>query len=147
VRVDFEPVDPEYEARVRRSFERQRYMSTLGVRLAGTSPGCAILEMSADDALTQAPGVLHAGVCTALMNSASVLAATTLVGPKTSVLAVEFKVDLIEPSQGVRFRAVAEVVSQGRTLTRCRARLEALGGGRTRLVAQMATTLANVSGR
>lgn len=143
---DFEPRDPDYESRVSGLFERQAYLQTLGASLQQVSPGRAEIAMSFRDDLAQQPGVLHAGVCTALLNSATVLAAHTLSAPGTTVLAVEFKVDLLEPAQGVRFRASAEVVRVGRTLTRCRGSLEALGGGRTRIVAQMVTTLVNVGG-
>jgi acyl-coenzyme A thioesterase PaaI-like protein len=43
---------------------------------------------------------------------------------------VEFKVNLLSPARGDRFRAVGEVVRAGRTLTVCSAQVVAWAGGR-----------------
>ena len=48
----FEPKNPDFDARVRDSFGRQKVMHTLGITIADLSPGRIVLEMAHNDALT-----------------------------------------------------------------------------------------------
>ena len=69
---EFEPKNPDYDARVRDSFERQKVMQTLGIGIAGLSPGRIVLEMVHNDALTQQHGFLHAGIVSTALVRVSV---------------------------------------------------------------------------
>jgi acyl-coenzyme A thioesterase PaaI-like protein len=55
------PRDPGFEARVRASFEIQRFMKLLGARLSTIDPGVVETELPVADDLTQPNRFLHAG--------------------------------------------------------------------------------------
>jgi acyl-coenzyme A thioesterase PaaI-like protein len=66
--------------------------------------------------------------------------------PDRDVLTVEFKVNLLSPARGERFRATGEVVRAGRTLTVCSAEVVAWADGREpKPVALMQATMMAVS--
>jgi uncharacterized protein (TIGR00369 family) len=111
------PRDPDYERRVRESFARQAAMHTLGISLASVAPGEVVLELPFRSDLTQQHGFLHAGVVTSAMDSACGYAALSLMDVGAAVLSVEFKVNLLAPARGRRFRALGRVVRAGRTIT------------------------------
>ncbi len=70
------------------------------------------------------------------------LRALTLMAPGSDVLSVEFKVNLLAPAVGDRFRAVGTVVRSGRTLTVCSGEVFALAEGRPdKQVALMQATM------
>lgn len=143
----FEPKNPDFDARVRDSFNRQKVMHTLGIGIADLSPGHIVLEMAHDAALTQQHGFLHAGIVSTALDSACGYAAFSLMPAEAAVLTVEFKINLLNPADGERFRFVADVVKPGRTLTVCEARAQAMKGGQERLVATMTATLMALVGR
>lgn len=64
-----------------------------------------------------------------------------------AVLTAEFKINLLNPADGERFRFVADVVKPGRTLTICEARAYAVKGQDEKLVATMTGTLMALIGR
>lgn len=141
------PRDPDYEARVRASFARQHFMATLGARLERVSPGEVVIAFGFRDDLTQQHGYLHAGVMTAVADSACGYAALTLMEPNAGVLAVEFKVNLLAPGKGPRFVAEARVVRSGRTLTVCSCEVFAEDGGARTTIALLQGTMMAVRGR
>ena len=111
------PKDPRFEERVRASFGRQAVMATLGATLARVAPGEVVIDLPFRPDLTQQHGFLHAGIVTSVMDSACGYAALSLMEPGTAVLSIEFKVNLIAPARGRRFRASGWVVKAGRTVT------------------------------
>lgn len=143
----FEPKNPAYDARVRDSFNRQNVMRTLGIRIADLTPGHIVLEMAHSADFTQQHGFLHAGVVSTALDSACGYAAFSLMPAEAAVLTVEFKINLLNPADGERFRFVADVVKPGRNLTICEARAYATKGGLEKLVATMTATLMALVGR
>ena len=137
--------DPDFHARVRRSFERQTFMAKLGAELATVEPGHVVIELPFRDDLVQQHGYLHAGVVTSVADSACGYAALSLMRPGVNVLSVEFKVNLLAPASGERFRAVGRVVRAGRTLTVCAGEVYALREGAALLVALMQATMMAVT--
>ncbi|MDB4915136.1 MAG: PaaI family thioesterase [Gemmatimonadetes bacterium] len=133
--------DPDYEARVRASFARQKFMATLGARLESVAPGEVIITLSFRDDLVQQHGFMHAGALTSVVDSACGYAALTLMEPGAAVLAVEFKVNLMAPASGTEFRAVGRVVRAGRTLTVCAGEFRSIGKERDTVVALMQGTM------
>ena len=113
----FNPRDPDFERRVRDSFARQAAMRTVGASLARVAPGEVELHLPFRDDLTQQHGFLHAGIVTAVIDSACGYAALSLMEAGTAVLSVEFKVNLLAPARGTLFRALGRVVRAGRNLT------------------------------
>jgi uncharacterized protein (TIGR00369 family) len=142
-----EPQDPEFESRVRASFARQRVMSLLGARVVEVAPGRVVLGITFRDDLTQQHGFLHAGVITAVADSACGYAALTLMPPGAAVLSVEFKVNLLAPAAGTEFIATGTVVRSGRTLSVCTAQVLARRADGDAVVALMQATMMAVRDR
>ena len=115
--------DPNFETRVRANFDRQGMLSTLGASMDHVCPGEVHLSAPFDSRFTQQDGFLHAGTVTTLMDSACGYAAYTLMPAASRVLSVEFKVNLLTPARGPRFRAEGRVIKAGRTLTVCEGKL------------------------
>lgn len=126
---------------MRESFVNQRVMETIGARLGRVGPGEVEIELAYDERLTQQTGFLHAGVVTAVLDSACGYAAYTLMEPGSEVLSIEFKVNLLAPAVGEKLVARASVVRAGRTITVCRADGWMVRGGAEVQVAIMTGTM------
>src|SRR5215208_938331 len=143
--AEFITRDPDYEQRVRESFARQRAMETFGARLLRVAPGEVEIGFDFDEAFTQQHGYLHAGVVTAIVDTACGYAALTLMEPGVEVLSVEFKLNLLSPAAGRGFVARARVVRAGRNITVCAGDLYALkDDGSEKVVATMLATMMKV---
>ena len=92
-------------------------MATLGATLVRIAPGEVVLEFPFRPELTQQHGFIHAGIVTSVMDSACGYAALSLMEAGVAVLSIEFKVNLLAPARGARFRATGRVVRAGRTVT------------------------------
>ena len=143
---EFEPRDPDFERRVRESFARQRAMETFGARLLRVAPGEVEIGIDFQEAFTQQHGYLHAGLVTAIVDTACGYAALSLTEPGAEVLSVEFKLNLLSPAAGERFVARAHVVRAGRNLTVCAGDLYALKDDGEKIVATMLATMMKVTG-
>lgn len=128
-RPTFTPLDPDYDHRVRASFEAQAAMHTFGITISSLGAGWIDLEFDHQDRFTQQHGFTHAGVISAALDSACGYAAFSLMAENAAVLTVEYKLNLLRPANAKRYRASAEVVKPGRTLTVCRATASSADGG------------------
>jgi uncharacterized protein (TIGR00369 family) len=137
----FEPQDPDFEARVRASFLRQQMMGTLGAKLASVQPGVVEIVLEFRDDLTQQNGFMHAAAIAAIADSSCGYAAMSLLPADRDVLSVEFKVNLLAPAVGERFVAIGRVLRPGRSLTVCTAEVRAHEAGAEKLVAAMQATM------
>jgi uncharacterized protein (TIGR00369 family) len=97
------PRDPDWEAKVRASFARQSFMETIGARLTALSPGQCDIELPFRGDLCQQHGFLHGGVVTAIAANAGGYAAFTLMPPNTSVVGIEYKLNLFACAPGGHF--------------------------------------------
>ncbi len=143
----FEPADPAYADRVRASFARQAAMGTIGATLAAVEPGRVVIELPWQQALTQQHGFLHAGMVATALDSACGYAGFSLMTADAAVLTIEFKINLLAPAEGERFRMEGLVIKPGRTVTVTEGRAYALKAGREKLIATMGATLMAVRGR
>jgi uncharacterized protein (TIGR00369 family) len=139
--------DPEFESRVRASFDRQRFMATIGARLARVEAGEVDIELNIRDDLMQQHGFLHAGVLATAADSACGYAALSLMPAGVAVLSVEFKVNLLAPAAGDRIVARGRVIRAGKTVTVCWGDVTAHAGDTERLVATMVGTMMTVRDR
>ena len=141
--------DPKFADRVRASFERQAAMRTLGATLESVLPGHVVLGMLHRDELTQQHGFVHAGMLAAALDSACGYAAFSLMPADAAVLTIEFKINLLAPARGPRFRFEGRVAKPGRTISVVdgRATQFELHGGEEKLVATMTATVMTVAGR
>jgi uncharacterized protein (TIGR00369 family) len=146
-RPDLVPSDPGYAARVRASFDRQNAMRLIGARLTRVAPGCCTVELPHRDDLTQQHGYIHAGIVSAIADSAGGYAGFTLFPADATVLTVEYKLNLIAPAAGERLVAEAEVVKGGRTLVITRGEVYAERAGMRTLCAIMQQTLIVLVGK
>jgi uncharacterized protein (TIGR00369 family) len=117
----FEPSDIDYAGRVRDSFGRQGLMRYLGAQLADLRPGAVEIRVPHRAELTQQHGYFHAGVSGSIADSACGYAAYTLMPADSSVLTVEYKINLLAPADGEELVARAHVVRSGKTLKICTA--------------------------
>src|SRR5437762_11769420 len=143
----FVPIDPDYEARVRASFGRQGAMRLIGARLSALRPGYCAIELPCREDLTQQHGYVHAGIVGAIVDSAGGYAGFTLFPEESSVLTVEFKLNLLAPAAGERLVAEGQVVKAGRTLAITRGEVYAETGDQRTLVALMQQTLIVLHGK
>jgi len=129
------------EKRVRDSFDRQGLMRHLGATLAVVEPGEVHITLPFRDELTQQHGYFHAGATTTIADTAGGFAGFTLFPAGSSVLTVEFKVNLIAPARGDHLEAVGRVIRSGRTLTICHLEVYAVHAEQRVLVAVGQQTL------
>jgi uncharacterized protein (TIGR00369 family) len=118
-------LDPSTEQRIREGIGRQTLLTTLGISIAELAVGRVVLDLPYRADLCQQNGYMHAGAITTLADSACGYAAASLMPEDRDVLTVEFKVNLLSPARGDRFRATGEVMRAGRTLTVCSAEVVA----------------------
>ncbi len=143
----FEPKDAGYAERVRASFARQGAMSHIGAELAEVAPGRVVIELPWAQPLTQQHGFLHAGMVATALDSACGYAGFSLMPGDAAVLTIEFKINLLAPAKGQRFRMEGLVLKPGRTITVTEGRAYAIDEGREKLIATMNATLMAVVGR
>ena len=141
------PKDSLYRQRVEDSFALQGVMQTLGARLEKLQPGAVDIGLAWDRSLTQQHGFLHAGVVSTALDSACGYAAFSLMPEDAAVLTIEFKINLLAPAKGERFRMEGRVLKPGRTITVCEGRAYALQDQKETLIATMNCTLMTVMGR
>lgn len=143
----FEPQDAGYAQRVQASFALQGAMGTIGARLGDIAPGTVEILLDWAPGLTQQHGFLHAGMVATALDSACGYAGFTLMPAGAGVLTIEFKINLLAPAKGQRFRMVGQVVKPGRTITVTEGRAYAVDNGREKLIATLGATLMTITGR
>ena len=136
-----------FDERVRQSFERQGAMALIGARLVELRAGYCALALTPRPETSQQHGYVHAGILATLVDSAGGYAGYTLFPADSSVLTVEFKLNLLAPAQGERIVAEGFVVKSGRTLTITRGDVHAERNGTRTLVAIMQQTLMVMHGK
>jgi len=134
----FLPQDPDFAARVRASFDRQAAMRLIGARLSRVEPGRTEIELDYRDELTQQKGYLHGGIVGMIADSACGYAAYSLMPATSSLVTVEYKINLLSPALGRTLHAHGEVLKPGRSLTITRGEVRSDKGV---LVALMQQTL------
>ncbi|WEF25976.1 PaaI family thioesterase [Paracoccus sp. S3-43] len=134
-------------ARIRDSFARQGLMGLLGAELAEVKAGLVTIRLPFRSDLTQQHGYFHAGGTASVADTAGGYAGFTLFPDDSSVLTVEFKLNLMNPAQGDRLEAVGRVIKPGRTLTICQLDVWGVTADRRVHVATGLQTLICVQGR
>ena len=143
----FTAPDPEFATRVRTSFERQGIMRLIGAQLARVAPGHVEIELPYRTDLTQQHGYFHAGVTSTIADSAGGYAGYTLFPADSSVLTVEYKLNLVSPAEGEKLVAVGRVKKSGRSLTVCELEVLAVKDGAAKSCAYGLQTLMCLHGR
>jgi len=144
---EFVAKDPAYAERVRASFARQGAMTLIGALMTELAPGYCAISVVPRPEILQQHGYVHAGIVATLVDSAGGFAGFTLFPADSSVLTVEFKLNLLAPATGDRLVAEGFVVKPGRTLVITRGEVHAEAGGKRTLVAMMQQTLIVMHGK
>jgi uncharacterized protein (TIGR00369 family) len=129
--------DPNFAARIRESFGRQKAMALIGATLSKVEAGEVEIALPYRDDLTQQKGFIHGGILGMIADSACGYAAFSLMPASGSLVTVEYKMNILSPAR-TSLRAVGRVIRAGRTLTVARGEVYAQDGTH---VASMQQTL------
>ena len=143
----FAPKNPDFEARLRDSFARQGAMALIGAKLAHVAPGAVDISVDFRPDLSQQHGFFHGGIVGTAADSAGGYAAFSLMPANSSVLTVEYKMNLIAPADGTTLIARGRVIKPGRTLTVCNVDVFVVRDGREHHCAILLQTLMSMAGR
>lgn len=133
--------------RIAESFAKQSFMQLIGARLERVDHGVVEISIERNAKLLQQHGFLHAGVLSAVLDSACGYAALSVMEADAGVLSVELKTNLLAPAAGSRFLARGSVLKAGRTIVVCRGEAYATDAASEKLVAAMQATMMTVRGR
>jgi uncharacterized protein (TIGR00369 family) len=122
-------------------------MTHIGADLVDVTPGYCAIALVPRPEVSQQHGYVHAGILATLVDSAGGYAGYTLFPEDSSVLTVEYKLNLLAPAQGERIIAEGFVVRPGRTLVITRGEVHAERAGKRTLVALMQQTLMVMHGK
>ncbi|MBI3134026.1 MAG: PaaI family thioesterase [Bacteroidetes bacterium] len=139
--IQFTPKDPDFEKRVQDSFARQKFMTFIHARLNKIEPGFCEIEIPFSENISQQHGFFHAGIIGTVADNAAGYAAYSLMSKTSSILTVEFKLNLISPADGELLIGNAHVLKYGRTLTICRSDVYSVKNGIRKLCAASQSTL------
>ena len=133
-----------FESRVADSFARQAAMTSIGATLEKVEAGRVVIDLPFNAAFTQQHGYMNAGILSTVIDTACGYAAFSLMPADAAVLTVEFKVNLLRPAEGERFRAIGVVKKAGRTLSVTEGELYS---DTQRLIATMSATMMTIVDR
>ena len=142
-----DPANPDFRDAVLASFNKQSAMGLIRATLPVVELGRTEIHVPHWEGIEQQHGFVHGGVVGMIADSAAGYAAMTVVPPGASVLTVEYKMNLMAPSDGEAIIARGEVVRPGRTLIVTRAEVYARKDGRDVLCALMQQTIMVMQGR
>jgi uncharacterized protein (TIGR00369 family) len=143
----FEPRNPAYAERVQSSFNRQQAMALLGAKVTRLAPGECEIQLPFKPELTQQHGYFHGGIIGTIADSAGGYAGFTLMPEVSSVLTVEYKMNLLAPGDGDLLIARGRVLKSGRTLVVTQVDAFVVKGGGETLCATLLQTLMTMHGR
>src|SRR5262245_6265132 len=136
------PLDPNFAARCRESFGRQKAMALIGASLRVVEPGYVEVALPFRPDLTQQKGYVHGGIIGMIADTACGYCAFSLMPADCSLVTVEYKINILTPALGALV-AKGQVVKPGRTLTVARAEVYSEDG---KHVASMQQTLMMLAG-
>ncbi|CAN5555546.1 MAG: PaaI family thioesterase [Actinomycetota bacterium] len=121
-------------------------MKTIGAELREVGPGYCEVHLPFREDLCQHDGFLHAGATSTIADNAAGFAAYTLMPKDSSVLSVEFKMNMLRPAVGEKLIARATVQKPGRNISVVQAEVSAVKDGEEKVVAIMLATMACLPG-
>ena len=140
-----EPKDSNFVEKVRESFARQPAMALIVAELMKVEAGAVDIRLPYRKDLTQQNGFLHAGITSAIVDTACGYAAFSLMPARTDVVTSEFKINLLSPGRGDYFLAEGRILKAGKTLLVARGDVFAFRKDEKKLVATVLATIICVS--
>ncbi|MEM7599490.1 MAG: PaaI family thioesterase [Pseudomonadota bacterium] len=128
-------MDPEIDAKIRASFDKQSLMTTLGARLVRVQTGEVDIDAPIQQGSLQQQGFAHAGLTFAIGDSAAGYAALSLLPMDQEVLTTEMKINLLAPGAGERLIARGRVIKPGRRIMVVQSDVFAVKDGQERHIA------------
>lgn len=135
---------PRYRELVEQGFAAANFIQDLGIRLVDCGPGWVEAELDIQPRHLQQNGFIHAGVQTTLADHAAGGAAATVLVDGSTVLTLEFKVNLLRPARSERLLCRAEVLKAGRQAAVVEAEVFGYEKGERRLYSKASVTMAVV---
>ncbi len=145
--AEMQAKNPDYAQRVQTSFDRQGVMKLLGARVSRMAPGECEIRLPYRSDLTQQHGYFHGGIIGTIADSAGGYAAFSLMPEDSSVLTVEYKMNLLAPGDGELLVARGRVLKAGRSLVVTQVDAFVVKGGQETLCATLLQTLMTMHGR
>ena len=143
--VDFQTQFSGYKAKVEQSFASQKFMEHIGAKLVDVQPGFCEMHIPFNENLTQQNGFFHAGMIGTIADNAAGYASLSLMKEYSSVLSVEFKLNLMRPADGELLIGKGQVLKYGKTLTVCRADVFIVKDGVEKLCAAAQLTMIEIA--
>ncbi len=137
----FTAATPDYKQKVQESFNRQKFMHFINAELLKVEPGYCEIKLPFSENLTQQHGFFHAGVVSTIADNAAGYSAFSLMEATSSILTVEFKINLIAPAKGENLIGKSKVIKSGKTLTICQVEVYAGNDEEYKLCAVAQSTL------
>ncbi len=141
MKPEFNARSTDFRKKVQDSFNRQKFMKFINAELVDIQPGFCEIHVPYHVNLTQQHGYFHAGIISTIADNAAGYAGFSLMEDDSSILTVEFKLNLISPGNGELLIAKSNVLKNGKTLTICRAEVYIVKNGVEKLCAASQTTL------
>ena len=127
--------------KIKASFARQSYMTTLSAALDHIEKGSVSIRAPMSDHILQQHGFAHAGVSFSMGDSAAGYAALTFMPAEAEVLTTEMKINLLAPASGDVIIAKGRVIKAGRRLTIVGADVFAMTGDQEKHIAILQGTM------
>lgn len=108
-------LDPEFERKIRDSFEFQGFRA-LGGELKEVRLGYVEAHLPYSDLVRQQHGLFHGGMVAMAADSASGYATYTVLAPDEECVSAEFKINFLQPARGSKLIARGGIIKVGRTL-------------------------------
>lgn len=131
----------DFKKTIHDTFEKQQFLNFIGAKISVIEHGYCEMILPYRDELTQQNKFFHAGIVGTLADNAAGMAGFSTMEEGSSVLSVEYKVNLLAPAKGDLLIARAKVIKAGRTLTVCTADIFAKTGEEEKLCATATVTL------
>ncbi len=116
-------------------------MHHINAKLVEVQPGYCEIEVPYAPELSQQHGYFHAGIIGTIADNTAGYAAFSLMEETSSIVTVEYKLNIVSPGDGEKLIGKASVLKKGRTLTVCRADVYVVKDGNEKLCAAAQASL------
>ena len=145
--MSFTALDPSFKQKISDSFARQPFMHFIGAQLVAVEPGYCEIHLPYHQNLAQQHAYFHGGMIGTIADNSAGYAAYSLMPSDSSILTVEYKLNLVTPGDGDLLIGRGQVIKPGRTLTVSKADVFVVKAGIEKLCATSLVTLMAMVGK
>lgn len=145
--MSFTALDPNFKQKISDSFTRQPFMRFIGAHLVAVEPGYCEIHLPYHQNLAQQHAYFHGGMIGTIADNSAGYAAYSLMPFDSSILTVEYKLNLVAPGDGDLLIGRGQVIKPGRTLTVSKADIFVVKAGVEKLCATSLVTLMAMVGK